>query len=95
MRAGLHAMMALRAGADHVTAVERWLYMASACKEALHSNGFTDEQYKVIYKRPTDLALKTDVPVCCNILLCDMMDEGAPGDSSIAPLENCNVLHTL
>lgn len=33
--AGLHAMMALRAGADHVTAVDRWLYMALACKESL------------------------------------------------------------
>lgn len=33
--AGLHAMMALRAGAEHVTAVDRWLYMALACKESL------------------------------------------------------------
>ena len=33
--AGLHALMALRAGAKHVTAVDRWLYMASACKETL------------------------------------------------------------
>ena len=33
--AGLHAMMALRAGARHVTAVDRWLYMALACKESL------------------------------------------------------------
>ena len=28
-------MMALRAGARHVTAVDRWLYMALACKESL------------------------------------------------------------
>ncbi len=35
--AGLHAMMALRAGACHVTAVDRWLYMALACKESLVS----------------------------------------------------------
>ena len=33
--AGLHTMMALRAGAKHVTAVDRWLYMALACKETL------------------------------------------------------------
>jgi protein arginine N-methyltransferase 7 len=33
--AGLHAMMALKAGARHVTAVDRWLYMALACKETL------------------------------------------------------------
>ena len=36
--AGLHAMMALRAGAVHVTAVERWLYLALAAKEALVAN---------------------------------------------------------
>ena len=33
--AGLHAMMALKAGARHVTAVDRWLYMALACRESL------------------------------------------------------------
>ena len=28
-------MMALKAGARHVTAVDRWLYMALACKDSL------------------------------------------------------------
>ncbi len=32
----------------------------------------------MIYKRPSDLSLKADVPVCCNILICDMFDEGVP-----------------
>ncbi len=36
--AGLHAMLALRAGAHHVTAVERWLYLALACKECMLAN---------------------------------------------------------
>jgi hypothetical protein len=40
------------------------------------ANGFAEEQYKVIYKRPSDLAVKSDVPVCCNVLVCDMPDEG-------------------
>lgn len=30
--------MALRAGALHVTAAERWLYLALACKETLTQN---------------------------------------------------------
>ena len=30
-------MMALKAGARHVTAVDRWLYMALACRESLVS----------------------------------------------------------
>ena len=41
------------------------------------ANGFSEAQYTVIYKRPSDLSIKADVPVCCNILICDMMDEGA------------------
>ena len=36
--AALAPMLALRAGAHHVTAVERWLYLALACKEALAAN---------------------------------------------------------
>lgn len=34
-------------------------------------------QVAVVYKRPTDLALRADVPVVCNLLLADIMDEGA------------------
>ncbi len=40
------------------------------------ANKFSEELYSVIYKRPSDLSLKADVPVCCNILICDMFDEG-------------------
>ena len=38
-RAGLHALMALRSGARHVTAVERWLYLSLAAKQSLVANG--------------------------------------------------------
>jgi len=37
---------------------------------------FTEEQFKVMYKRPTDLRLKDDVPVCCNVLVANVLDEG-------------------
>ena len=74
--AGLHAMAALDAGAHHVTAVERWLYLSLTCKETLKLNGFEEDRFKVIYKRPTDLRLQTDVPIFCNLLLCDILDEG-------------------
>eukprot|EP00884_Botryococcus_braunii_P006992 jgi/Botrbrau1/16294/Bobra.0066s0063.1 len=87
--AGLYTMMALRAGAHHVTAVERWLYLASSCNEVLQANGFPLERYKVLYKRPTDLALGTDVPVCCNILLCDMIDEGLLSSGLIPVVRHC------
>ncbi len=40
-------MVALREGARHVTAVERWLYLALACKTSMQANGFNDDQCKV------------------------------------------------
>lgn len=69
-------MAALDAGAHHVTAVERWLYLSLTCKETLKLNSFEEDRFKVIYKRPTDLRLQTDVPIFCNLLLCDILDEG-------------------
>ena len=96
--AGLHAMMALRAGAHHVTATERWLYLALACKESLVSNGFTEEQYKVVYKRPTDLTRAADVPICCNLLLANIFDEGgwAAAPHLVLPAVPCRgVLNVL
>lgn len=74
--AGLNAMHALKCGAHHVTATERWLYLAMACKENLLSNGYSDDQVKVVYKRPTDLALLRDVPISCNLCICDVFDDG-------------------
>lgn len=37
---------------------------------------FDAEQYKVVYKRPTDLTIKGDVSVCCNLLITNLFDEG-------------------
>jgi hypothetical protein len=118
--AGLHGMMALRAGARHATLAQRWLYLSLAAHEMCRDAGFDSEQvvqlcsgslfsgtvgcilhigvcsFKVVskepihtmsrrrsqvtvlYKRPTDLALREDVPVVCNLLLADIMDEGNP-----------------
>ena len=69
-------MMALDEGATHVTAVERWLYLSLTCQQTLQANSFSPDCYTVVYKRPTDLALHRDVPNICNLLLCDIMDEG-------------------
>jgi hypothetical protein len=37
---------------------------------------FDEERWRVIYKRPTDLALIQDVPICCNLLIANVFDEG-------------------
>jgi hypothetical protein len=41
-----------------------------------HCLQFTEDRFKVVYKRPTDLKLKEDVPVCCNLLVANIFDEG-------------------
>ena len=73
---GLLPLLALHHGARHVTAAERWLYLALSCKASLVANGIADDRATVVYKRPTDLALRTDVPVACNVLVCDMLEDG-------------------
>ena len=74
--AGYVTMEALRAGAHHVVACDRWLYLAMACKESLLANGYGDDQVKVVYKRPTDLRALRDVPVACNVCVNEMFDDG-------------------
>lgn len=74
--AGVQAVTALNVGARHVTATERWLYLALATKETLTENDIKEERYSVIYKRPTDLKIKEDVAVCCNLLIANILDEG-------------------
>ena len=74
--AGYLTMEALRAGAHHVVACDRWLYLAMACKESLLANGYGDDQVTVVYKRPTDLRVLRDVPVACNVCVNEMFDDG-------------------
>ena len=60
-------------------------------------NGADDARYDVLYKRPTDLTLKSDVKICCNLLVCDMFDEGASlmsrAHKSPAPLYRDMIMH--
>ena len=45
----------------------------------------------MVYKRPTDLALLKDVAICCNVLVCDIVDDGARCHSR--PMQNRLLLH--
>ena len=52
---------------------------------------FPEERHRVVYKRPTDLKLKEDVPVCCNLLVANIFDEGgaAVGGLPAAAADSC------
>lgn len=43
---------------------------------------------QVVYKRPTDLHLKTDVPLCCNLLVCDMMDDALLSSGMVPSIQH-------
>ena len=43
---------------------------------AAHVPQFGEAVCKTVYKRPTDLTLKGDVPICCNLLVANVLDEG-------------------
>lgn len=45
----------------------------------------------MVYKRPTDLALLKDVAICCNVLVCDIVDDGARHRSR--PVQSQALLH--
>lgn len=49
---------------------------AGRSRHRVHSMCWRCLQVTVLYKRPTDLALREDVPVVCNLLLADIMDDG-------------------
>ena len=66
---GVSAVHAIRAGARHVTATDRWLYLSLAAKETMLENEMDEARYDIVYKRPTELRLREDVPVSCNVLV--------------------------
>lgn len=46
--AGLHGMMAVRAGARHATLAQRWLYLSLAAQETARANGFDEDQVRLL-----------------------------------------------
>ena len=58
--------------------------------------GVPDDRATVVYKRPTDLALLKDVAVCCNLLVCDIMDDGAHDSCCVTQARNvkCSIMST-
>lgn len=93
--AGALAMMALDAGARHVTTVDRWLYQTQSCQEVLQHNGYPSDQYKVVCKRATSLKLVEDVPVSCNLVVCDLIDDGLLTEGLLPALQHALALLTI
>ncbi len=56
--------------------MRRWLYLALVAKESLVKNSVSGERWCVVAKRPTELRLRDDVPIACNLLICDLLEDG-------------------
>lgn len=48
----------------------------------------SEESYRVIYKRPTDLKVKEDVEVCCNLLITNIFDKGLLSSGIIPAIQH-------
>lgn len=82
---GLLAMMAARAGAEHVTACESLGALADLAREIVALNGLAD-RITIIHKHSTDLVVGRDLPRPADILINEIFDAG---------LLNENILETV
>lgn len=82
---GLLSMMAVRHGADTVTACEAFAPMSKCALKVIRQNGF-ENKIKLIPKRSTDIAvgLNKDMENVCNILVTEVFDTELIGEGALA-----------
>ncbi|KAM8713608.1 hypothetical protein ACLKA7_013860 [Drosophila subpalustris] len=78
---GILAMMALRAGADTVTACEAFMPMANCAQRILAANEAT--QVRLIRKRSTEIQIGVDMPHKANLLVAELLDTELIGEGAI------------
>ncbi|XP_023162762.2 protein arginine N-methyltransferase 7 isoform X2 [Drosophila hydei] len=78
---GILAMMALRAGADTVTACEAFMPMANCAARILAANDAGN--VRLIRKRSTDIIVGVDMPHKANLLVAELLDTELIGEGAI------------
>lgn len=78
---GILSMMAVKYGADSVTAIEAFRPMADCAVQIIESNGMADS-IKMIKKRSTELT-EYDLPQRANILVTEVFDTELIGEGAI------------
>ncbi|WP_329008757.1 class I SAM-dependent methyltransferase [Micromonospora rifamycinica] len=76
---GLLAMMAIRAGAAHVTSCETNPVMAEIAREVIADHGMTDV-ITIVPKRSTDLVVGRDLEAPVDFLVSEIVDCGLVGE---------------
>ena len=81
-------MAAAHAGAAHVTAVEPRLYLAAASSAVATLNGVGRDRLTVAAVDYCELDAHQDVRMPCNVLVANLMDDGAVCWCLFAPLDS-------
>lgn len=89
---GLLSMMAVKCGADSVTACEAFRPMADCAEKIMANNGMTDS-IRLIKKRSTDI-FEDDLPQRANILVTEVFDTELIGEGAIETFNHAH-LHLL
>lgn len=76
-------MMAVRCGADQVTACEAFRPMIDVAKKCMKSNGMQD-RIKLIEKRSTEIQIGVDMEERANVLVTEVFDTELIGEGAIA-----------
>jgi len=79
---GLLAMMAIRAGAEHVYACELNPVLAGAARDIIDRNGFTDK-ITLIEKHSSQIVLGEDMPAKADVMVADIFDNGLVGEGAL------------
>jgi protein arginine N-methyltransferase 7 len=75
-------MMAVRCGADKVTACEAFKPMAEIAKKCLAANGMEDK-VKIVEKRSTEIQIGCDMSERANVLVTEVFDTELIGEGAI------------
>lgn len=88
---GLLSMMAVRCGADSVTACEAFTPMAECAKNVIEDNECTDK-IRLIHKRSTDVTVgpNGDMPERANILVTEVFDTELIGEGAIGTFHHAH-----
>nr|CAH7724015.1 unnamed protein product [Callosobruchus chinensis] len=86
---GLLSMMAVRNGADTVTACEAFKPMSHCALKLIARNGFKDK-IKVIPKRSTELKVGEDLKQRCNILVTEVFDTELIGEGALSTFKHAH-----
>ena len=79
---GLLAMMAIRAGAKHVYACEVNPVLASAARDIIERNGFSDK-ITLIEKHSSQIKIGEDMPEQADVLVTEIFDNGLVGEGAL------------